>query len=231
MRQGQRHGAQHHGARGHQDGTQAQHAGLGHGLEQFPALVAQLIGEFDDQDAVLGDQAHQRDEPDLAVDRQRAATQPQRQQRAGHGQRHRQHDDEGIAPAFELRRQHQVDEGQRHGEHQVNAARGIAELARLAVQVGHHRGRQHLARHLVHVRQHLAQRVARRHRAVDLHGAQAVEVVQRLRRHAFVHAQQIVELHHAAVARPHVNARDVRGIGASRGVTCTITSYCSPSSL
>ena len=52
------------------------------------ALLAQLVGELDDQDAVLGDQADQRDQPDLAVDVERAAGQLQRQQRAGHRQRH-----------------------------------------------------------------------------------------------------------------------------------------------
>ena len=36
-------------------------------------LRAQLVGELDDQDAVLGDQPDQRDEADLAVDVERAA--------------------------------------------------------------------------------------------------------------------------------------------------------------
>ena len=49
------------------------------------AFIAQLVGEFDDQDAVLGDQADQRHQPDLAIDVERAASQPQRQQRTDHG--------------------------------------------------------------------------------------------------------------------------------------------------
>jgi hypothetical protein len=39
------------------------------------AARAQLIGELDDQDAVLGDQADQHHQPDLAVDVESAAAQ------------------------------------------------------------------------------------------------------------------------------------------------------------
>jgi hypothetical protein len=56
----------------------------------------------------------------------------QRQQRAGHRQRHGQHDDEGVAEALELRGQHQVDEGQREDEGQRQRRRRELELARLA---------------------------------------------------------------------------------------------------
>ena len=44
--------------------------------------IAQLVGELDDQDAVLGHQADQQDDADLAVDVERVAGQPQRQERA-----------------------------------------------------------------------------------------------------------------------------------------------------
>jgi hypothetical protein len=37
------------------------------------ALARQLVGELDDQDAVLGDQPDERDQADLAVDVERAA--------------------------------------------------------------------------------------------------------------------------------------------------------------
>ena len=46
---------------------------IAHGL----SLGAQLVGELDDQNAVLGDQADQGDEADLAIDVERAAP-PQR---------------------------------------------------------------------------------------------------------------------------------------------------------
>ncbi|MDC4225014.1 MAG: hypothetical protein MPW15_12500 [Candidatus Manganitrophus sp.] len=86
----------------------------------FPVFL-HLVGELDDQDAVLGDQPDQHHQPDLAVDVERAAGEPERQERAGHRQRHGEHDDERIDEALELRGEHEVDEGQR--EHESNIKR------------------------------------------------------------------------------------------------------------
>src|SRR3546814_14073908 len=68
VRYGERDGAADHGAGGHQDRPQPQGGRLDRGIELGPALVLQLVGELYDQDAVLGDQADQRDQADLAVD-------------------------------------------------------------------------------------------------------------------------------------------------------------------
>ena len=38
------------------------------GVEFVAALLLELVGKLHDQDAVLGDEADERDEPDLAVD-------------------------------------------------------------------------------------------------------------------------------------------------------------------
>ena len=107
-------------------------AALDHRVAHGLPLGAQLVGELDDQDAVLGDQADQGDEADLAIDVERAAAPPQRQQRAGDRQRHGQHDDERIGEALELRREHEIDEGEREQEGQVDARAGFLEFARLA---------------------------------------------------------------------------------------------------
>ena len=48
-------------------------------LPRQPVLLALLVGELDHQDAVLGDQADQRDQPDLRVDVQRAEPEVERQ--------------------------------------------------------------------------------------------------------------------------------------------------------
>jgi hypothetical protein len=56
-------------------------------LEQ--ALLLQRVGELDDQDAVLGDQPDQRDQPDLRVDVDRGEVEVGEDQRAGDRQRHR----------------------------------------------------------------------------------------------------------------------------------------------
>ena len=69
--------------------------------------------------------------------------------------------------------------------------------------------RQRALRRLVHRLQRLVDRVARRQRAGDLDRAQPVEVVERLRRDAFAHVDEVGQLHHAAVARAHVGVADV----------------------
>jgi hypothetical protein len=132
----ERHGAQHHRAGGHQDGPQAQRRRIDHRVDQLLALGAKLIGELDDQDAVLGDEPDQRNQSHLAVDVERSSGEPERDQRTGHRQRHRQHDDERIDEAFELRRQHKIDEREREHERQVDFAPRRTEFARLAIEVG-----------------------------------------------------------------------------------------------
>jgi hypothetical protein len=89
------------------------------------ALLAQLVGELDDQDAVLGDQPHQGDQADLRIDVERAAAQ--------HSASSAPTIDSGtdsmmtkrVDEALELRRQHQEDEQQRqHEHHHQRALRG-----------------------------------------------------------------------------------------------------------
>ena len=94
----------------------------------------QLVGELDDQDAVLADQPHQRDQADLGVDVERRAADPEadEDQRAGDRHRHRDQDDQRIAEAFEQRRQRQEDDDQREAEGRHEAARFLHVLARLA---------------------------------------------------------------------------------------------------
>ncbi|MCY1544179.1 hypothetical protein D9M68_800400 [compost metagenome] len=96
---------------------------------QLHALAQQLVGELDDEDAVLGDQPDQRDHAHLGVDVQGAAEEGQGQQRASHGQGHAEEDDQRIDEAFELRGQHQVDEHQGQGEDQRHAGAGVLEVS------------------------------------------------------------------------------------------------------
>ena len=79
----------------------------------------QLLGELDDQNAVLGRQADQHDQADLAVDVVDQAAQPLRTERAEHGERHRQQDDERQHEALVLSGQRQVDEQQAEAEDQT----------------------------------------------------------------------------------------------------------------
>ena len=54
--------------RRHQDRPQAQARRLDRGVEAVAAAVLELLGEFDDQNGVLGRKADQHDEADLRED-------------------------------------------------------------------------------------------------------------------------------------------------------------------
>ena len=78
--------------------------------------MSQLLGEFDDQDRVLGGEADQHDQPDLAVDVVGKSAQPLRPERPEHRQRHAEQHDEGQHQALVLRRQRQVNQQERQSE-------------------------------------------------------------------------------------------------------------------
>ena len=108
----------------------------------------------------------------------------------------------GCDEALELRRQHEVDEQQREHEHEVDLAAGLAELARLAVEVGLRRVAAARASPPSSIAfERLVDRVAGRERGGDLDRAQPVEVVERLRRDAFAHVDQVASCTMLAVAR------------------------------
>ena len=111
-------------------------------MPQTAALQPQLVGEFHDQNAVLGHQADQHDQPDLRIDVERYAGQKKRKDRRRQRERHGQQHHQRARQAFELRHQHQEhdDEGKNIGEQQI--ARRFLQRLRIALQdhvdiVGH----------------------------------------------------------------------------------------------
>ena len=64
----QRNDAHDEGQRRHEDGTQTDAGRFHRGVKNGHAALAELLGEFDDQDGVLGGEADEHDESDLAVD-------------------------------------------------------------------------------------------------------------------------------------------------------------------
>ena len=67
-----------------------------------------MVGEFDDQDAVLGRQAHQHQQAHLSVDIQGEPPQLQPDQCPHQGNRHGEQDDQRVDKAFVERRQQQI---------------------------------------------------------------------------------------------------------------------------
>ena len=167
---------------------------------------------------MLGDQADQHHQSDLAVDVERGAGELQRQQRAGGGERHGEHDDEGRNEAFELRRQHQVNDDQRQREGDGERLPGFAEFARLAVERGARGFRQRFLGGPIHEGERLAQRVAGRDVGRDDGGALAVEVVELLRRDGFGNGDQVGQRRQAAALAAHVQRGQVLRGGARGGV-------------
>ena len=144
----------------------------------MPGLL-QVIGELHDQDAVLGHQADERDQPHLAVDVQRRQPEEREEQRARDRERHRtRQDDEGIAEALELRRQDQIDQDRRQQKRRQELAALGAQLARLARVVD----REALRQDRPGLRFQEGQRLIERHRrgndTLDAHGVELLEFLQ-----------------------------------------------------
>ena len=160
---------------------------------------------------MLGDEADQRDEPDLRVDVQGIAGELQRQQRAGHRQRHRQHDDERIDETFELRGEYQIDESEREQKHEIDVVRRIAELTGLPGQIRLRCNGQHAFGRFVHVGQRIALGESGREVGVDGGGSNALKVSNAARAHTFANGDQIGQRHHVASAISHVDFADALG--------------------
>ena len=130
QRQGTEHGRRH----GHDDRAQAQAGRLLRGLVHAAAGVAQLVGELDHQDAVLGHHADQQQQPDLRVDVERGAAQRHREHRRGQSERHADQHHGRAGHAFELRHQHQEHHQQRNAEGQRHVAPGLLQRGRIAAK-------------------------------------------------------------------------------------------------
>src|SRR6202007_304210 len=98
---------------------------LDHGFALRAAGMLQFVGKLDDQDAVLADQPHQRNEPDFGIDVKAGALDAEHDeyQRAGDRHRNRDQNDQRITEAFELGRQRQEDDNQRETERRGETAR------------------------------------------------------------------------------------------------------------
>ena len=73
LREHQRNHAEHHGRGRHEDRPQAHAGGGDDGVALGFAALLLLVGDLDDQDAVLADESDQRDEAHLGVDVERGA--------------------------------------------------------------------------------------------------------------------------------------------------------------
>src|SRR3546814_19162860 len=94
-------------------------------------LVAELIGELDDENPVLGGQTDEHDDPDLAVEVECLPHERKADHPARHGERNGSYDHAGMDEAFELGGKEQVDE--QEGESQDQRERAARFLVGLTL--------------------------------------------------------------------------------------------------
>ena len=208
----QRHDAKHHGRRGHEDRAQTGGCGLLNGLAFGFALRAQVIGHLDDENAVLADEAHERDQTHLGVDVDRGKAQEDEAHGTKQGQGHRDQDHHRVAEALELRGQ-----GQEHDHHgkeqsQRKATRFLHELARLASVVHRVAGGGDCLDDVAHGLQDIALRSPRN--AGDGDRVQLLKAVDGLGHHVVAQRGHGGGRHLRAVGQLDVEVQQVRGIEA-----------------
>ena len=166
----------------------------------------QVVGELHDQDAVLADQAHQRDQPDLGIDVERGAADADadEDQRAGDRHRHRNQNDDRIAEAFEQRGQRQEDDDQREAESGDEAARLLHVLPAQAAVIDRIVARQRARGEVLQVGKRIALRDARHRHALDGGAVELLKVIERFRHRLGRHRRDGRQRHQRAVGGANV---------------------------
>ena len=120
------------GELGHHDRPSRMREASSMACAHLHAAIAQLVGELDHENTVLGHDPDQQHQADLRIDVERPARQHQRKDRAGQPERHRHHDDQRRNEALELRRQHQKDNHHREAERGQQPVGVLADGRRFA---------------------------------------------------------------------------------------------------
>ena len=212
----QRHRAEDRGDRGHQDRAHADHGGLAGRVLHAHALGAELVGELDEQDAVLGHQADEQYQPDLAVDVERCAGEEQRCKTARDGERRRDEDRDRVNDALELRREGEVHEQEREAESDEELRRGVAVVERLTQIVEHRAGGEVLVGELFQAVESAAEGSAGRGRARDDDGGRAVDAGEVADGSRLFEGDEGIERDERAARGADVDVREVGGAGAVR---------------
>jgi hypothetical protein len=112
-REGERHHAEHEGEAGHDDRAEPQLRCCHRRVDAAGPFAHALFGKFDDQDRVLGGEAHGRDQADLQVDVVVEAGELGAQDRANDTERNDEDHRERNGPAFVERGEAEEDDQQR----------------------------------------------------------------------------------------------------------------------
>ena len=183
--------------------------GFAQGVDLRTSLALEAIGKLHDQNPVLRDQPHQRDEADLRVDVDRREVEEAEAQRPGDGQRHRaeQHD-QRIAEALELCRQHQIDEHHREPQRDGERPAFVADLSRFTAVIEGDAGAARRDRRLLEHAQALFLGDAGIDPAVNPHRIALLEAVQHAWRGAGLDARECGDRHELPVRRPDLEVEE-----------------------
>ncbi len=162
------------GETGHQDRPEAQMAGLHGRLQQRLALGAQVLGEFDDQDGVLGREPNDRHEANREVDVVGQAAGHRRDHRAADAERHRHQHRDRDRPAFIERGQTQEHHQRRQAQQERRLRSRQLLLQRLSRPFEAEAARQ-LRGELLHLGDGVTRGEAGTRRAADAHRGVIVE--------------------------------------------------------
>jgi hypothetical protein len=139
--------AQHHRGARHDDRAQTRRACVEDRLVRRDALLAHLRdGVIDEEDAVLGDEAHEQDDADHRAHGHRAALEEERDDGSDDRQRQRRHDRRRVHEALELRGEHEVDEDEAEQERERHVRVRLVHHLDLAAPHVADAGRQGLLR-------------------------------------------------------------------------------------
>ncbi len=205
----QRHHGHHHGRRGHEDGPEPDGGRMLDRLAPSIALLfLQLVGEVHHQDAVLGNQPDQGDEPDLRIDVDGGESGIERDERAEHRGRQGDQDDQRVAEALILRGEHEEDDHQREDEGVNEGVALLDELPALALEIVSEAFRKALRGLLLEKVDGLAdgapgERHGRQRRRVEL-----LEIGERVRLHHLGHGRHVGERDEHARAGADLVARE-----------------------
>ena len=147
-----------------------------------------LIGEIDQQNAVLGHEPHQHDDADHRHDVDVVAGDQQRDRHANEAERQREHDRQRLEKRAEQRGENEIDED--HGEKHCleHVARCLLQILHVAAKNEVVAGRQaDFADRTTDVFGDVAHRVTRQHVGVDRDLLLEIASVYLLRSHAGLH--------------------------------------------
>src|SRR5580704_9933419 len=212
----QRNAAKNEGERRHKDGAQTQPCASESGVDQSLAAVVFHLGEFDNQNGVLGGQADQHDQSDLGINVVVKAPEVECDEGAEHCDGDAEQHAEGKRPTLVLRSHDQEDDKECEAKNYAggNALRCLLLLVRHAAVVEAHLAGHGFVEDVLERRHYLAGAVAGRRRGVDLHAVEQVVTHDELCAAARIRASQCAQRNHIACSVADVELAQVRSLGA-----------------